>query len=151
MTDLSELEGRIREAIPVTRGLAFTLLDFDRDVLHVAAPLAAHMNDKGTFFAGSQAMLLTLSGWALTTLLAQRAGYPCDVLAVESQLSYCAPVCSDMLITASAGDQQRERFCERLARKGRAPLVVDATGCDAAGVEGARFQATYLARCLAND
>ncbi|MDF1820704.1 MAG: YiiD C-terminal domain-containing protein [Alcanivoracaceae bacterium] len=151
MIDLAALQARVCEAIPITRGLSFELLDFDGDRLRVSAPLSANGNDKGTFFAGSQAMLLTLSGWALTTLLAEQAGYPSDVVAVESALSYCAPVCSDMVVTVSASEGQQARFAERLARKGRAPLAVDASGVDQAGVEGARFRASYLARYHSPD
>lgn len=150
MTDLQSLQARVLDAIPMTRGLAFELLDFDGESLTVRAPLDANRNDKGTFFAGSQAMLLTLSGWALTTLLAEQAGYPSDVVAVESALSYCAPVTSDMVITVSADDRQRQQFADRLARKGRAPLTADASGNDVSGIEGARFTATYLARHLAS-
>lgn len=146
MTDLQQLQDRVCAAIPMTRGLAFRLLDFDGLTLRVQAPLEANRNDKGTFFAGSQAMLLTLSGWALTTLLAEQAGFPSDVVAVESELSYCAPVTSDMVVSVSVTDEQCRRFHERLARKGRAPLTVDASGSDAAGAEGARFRASYLAR-----
>ncbi len=63
----------MRAAIPLTAHLDFQFTDFNGEQLTPTAPLGPNHNDKGTFFAGSQATLLTLAGWACTTLMAAAA------------------------------------------------------------------------------
>ncbi|PNE02217.1 hypothetical protein A15D_02186 [Alcanivorax sp. MD8A] len=144
MIDLDALADQVRDAIPLTRHLYFRFEQFDGDQLRVSAPLAPNHNDKGTFFAGSQAALLALSGWGLTTLLAQQAGHPADVVAVETQLKYTLPLHSDMQITVTT--EQRPRFEERLALRGKASLAIRAVGKDLQGQTVCEFTGIYLAR-----
>lgn len=147
MTDLLELTDRLHQQIPITRDLPFTLLDWAEGELVVLAPIDRHRNDKGTFFAGSTAALMTLSGWALTTLEAEAcAGMPVDVLAVENQLRYTAPLLDDMRIVAGAEANALAEFRDRLQRRGRARLTVTALGQDAAGQTVSQWQGQYLAR-----
>jgi len=145
MITLQALEEQVRDAIPLTRHLHFRFDEFDGDMLTVVAPLGPNHNDKGTFFAGSQAALLTLAGWGLTTLLAHQSGQPADVVAVETQLKYTLPLDSDLRITVTT--EQRERFEERLNQRGRASLRISATGCGDDGKTVCEFTAAYLARC----
>ncbi|MCG8392898.1 MAG: thioesterase domain-containing protein [Pseudomonadales bacterium] len=146
MMDLDALADRVRNAIPLTRHLAFDFESFDGLQLVVSAPLGPNHNDKGTFFAGSQSALLTLAGWGLTTLLAQQAGHPADVVAVETGLEYTLPLHGDLRITATVDPHTRERFEERLTRRGKAPLKLTAQGTDPQGQTVCRFHALYLAR-----
>lgn len=146
MSGLTELADKVREAIPLTRHLSFEYRDFDGATLTVAAPLGPNHNDKGTFFAGSQAALVTLAGWSLTTLLADAAGLPSDVVAVESELRYTRPLNGDLRLRAHADDEQRQRFRERLERRGRAALTVTVIGLDPDGETVCEFRGVYLAR-----
>lgn len=144
MMELDTLAERVRDAIPLTRHLHFRFDAFDGDTLRVAAPLGPNHNDKGTFFAGSQSALLTLSGWALTTLLADQCGHPADVVAVETQLNYTLPLDTDLNISVTT--EQRQRFEERIAQRGKASLHIRAIGCGDDGRTVCEFSATYLAR-----
>lgn len=147
MPDLAALTARVHEQIPITRDLPFTLLSWRDGELVVSAPIDGHRNDKGTFFAGSTAALMTLSGWALTTLQAEDcAGEPVDVLAVENQLRYTAPLMGDMRIIARVDDDALVTFRERLQRRGRARLGVTALGQDDGGQTVSQWQGQYLAR-----
>ena len=101
MSDLDALADRVRAAIPLTTHLDFRFTAFDGERLTLTAPLAPNHNDKGTFFAGSQAALLTLAGWACTTLMADSVAANAavgegeasvDVVAVESSLQFRAPL-----------------------------------------------------------
>lgn len=146
MNELDQLARQVRDAIPLTGHLSFDYQDFDGELLTVTAPLAPNHNDKGTFFAGSQAALVTLAGWSLTTLLANRAGLPSDVVAVKSELRYTLPLHGDLRLQARADDDQRQRFNERLRHKGRAALTVTVRGLNPAGDVVCEFQGVYLAR-----
>lgn len=148
MTDLTALTERICDRIPLTRQLGFTLAEHRPGQLRMTAPLAPHINDKGTFFAGSQSALLTLAGWSLTTLEAEAVNSDLgnNVVAVESSLRYLAPLAADAVITARASDDALTLFRERYARKGKAVLLLTVTLCDPHGKLASEFDAVYLAR-----
>ena len=120
MMDLDALAERVRDAIPLTRHLDFTFAGFDGLSLVVTAPLGPNHNDKGTFFAGSQSALLTLE--------------------------YKFPLDGDLQITASISEEDRERFAQRLSRRGKATLRIHAKGTDVDGKVVCLYQGLYLAR-----
>lgn len=147
MTALSALEQRIREHIPLCRHLTFELLHHQPGALRLSAPLQDHINDKSTFFAGSQAALFTLGGWALTTLEAEQvAGQPVDVVAVENQLKYTAPLAGDMVINVTAEAEGLALFSQRLARRGKARLSLTAVGLSPSEETVSLWRGEYLAR-----
>jgi len=155
MIDLDALADRVRAAIPLTTHLDFRFTAFDGERLTLTAPLAPNHNDKGTFFAGSQAALLTLAGWACTTLMADsvaanaavgEGAASVDVVAVESSLQFRAPLHGDIEIRARADDGESGRFHQRLKRRGKASLAILARATDAQGVVVSEYQGLYLAR-----
>lgn len=148
MSRLTALAERVREAIPLTRHLDFSLLEWRSGELLLGAPLAPNVNDKGTFFAGSQAALLTLGGWALTTLEGEVCVPQVDVVAAESALQYVAPLRADATLRVQASEEDLDRFARRLTRRGRARLAISATLLSPSGEVVARFNAQYLARDL---
>lgn len=148
MEPLPALEERIRAHIPLTRHLGFHLERHIPGELILHAPLEPNINDKGTFFAGSQAALLALAGWALTTLEAERVVTPADVVAVESSLKHRAPAPFDARLTATAEAEALERFRQRLADRGRGKLAlaVELTGPD--GEVVTTYEGLYMARYM---
>tara|TARA_A100001391_G_scaffold167564_2_gene127999 strand:- start:576 stop:1046 length:471 start_codon:yes stop_codon:yes gene_type:complete len=153
VADLDALAERVRGAIPLTRHLAFRFTGFDGATLTLQAPLAPNHNDKGTFFAGSQVALLTLAGWACTTLIAESlmadTGHPhtpVDVVAVEGSQNYRLPLDDDLTLTATVTEDSRRRFRERLTRRGKATLTVDARATNPDGATVCEYQGLYLAR-----
>ena len=143
MSELQAFAEHIREQIPLTRHLDFQLLGWDGQQLRLSAGLAVNVNDKGTLFAGSQTALLTLAGWAYTTLLARPE--PVDVLAANSNMAFRAPIRGDMEILAEASEADRQRFGQRLDRKGRAPLTVLVRAREQGGDWASEFSGSYLA------
>lgn len=144
-TNLSQLEERIREQIPLTQHLGFRLEQRVAARLTLAATLDGNSNDKGTMFAGSITSLCTLVGWALTTLLAEEAGVQADVLAVKNAIRYQLPIQSDARFTTSVDEDALASFDERLTRRGKARLPVQVEVW-AAGECCASFEGDYLAR-----
>lgn len=143
---LSALSERIQRAIPLTQHLGFELLSFADQQLVLRAPLSPNINDKGTFFAGSQSALLTLAGWGLTTLLAEHDGSQQDVVAVTSTVTFRLPLYDDIHIHAVADSQEIDTFQQTLAQKHRAKLRVLAQGTDAKGNVVCEYEGLYLAR-----
>ncbi len=133
MIDLDALGARVRAAIPLTAHLDFQFTDFNGEQLTLTAPLGPNHNDKGTFFAGSQATLLTLAGWACTTLMADSVAAKAavgdeeasvDVVAVESSLQFRAPLNGDIEIPARAPDRASFLFHQRPTRRRQASLPI---------------------------
>ena len=143
MIDLQQFADHIRENMPLTRHLDFQILGWDGEQLTLSAGLAVNINDKGTLFAGSQTALLTLAGWAYATLLAR----PCsvDVVAGTSTMAFKAPIRGDIEILATATAETRERFHQRLARKGKAPIAVHVQARQHGGEWASEYHGNYLA------
>lgn len=148
MDALRALEERVRAHIPLVEHLAFRLEYHEPGTLILHAPLEPNINDKGTFFAGSQAALLALAGWALTTLEAERTVARADVVAVESSLKHLIPAPFDARLEAHATQSARERFHERLARRGRGKLELSVELLGPAGERATTYQGLYMARQL---
>ncbi len=143
MTELERFADLIREHIPLTRHLDFQLLEWDGERLRMRAGLAVNVNDKGSLFAGSQTALLTLAGWAYTTLLARPLQV--DVVAGTSSMAFRAPIRADMEITAIASADSCDRFRQRLLRRGKAPLTVSVLAGEVGGSPTTEYQGNYLA------
>lgn len=108
MYNLEVFAEHIREQIPLTRHLDFQILSWDGDTLHMKAGLAPNINDKGSVFAGSQTALLTLAGWAYTTLLSLPEDV--DVVAAGSEIAFAAPIMGDAEFVAHTDAEARELF-----------------------------------------
>ncbi|MCC1496344.1 YiiD C-terminal domain-containing protein [Alcanivorax sp. 1008] len=148
MPDLLQLAARVREHIPLTRYMDFRLQEFAADQLILCAPLAPNINDKGTMFAGSQAALMALAGWCLTTLQAEMQLPDADVLAMQNSLRYQRPVTGELTIVVTSSAESLAHFRQRLARGERGVLEVVAEGLNVDGSVASVYQAQYMARGL---
>lgn len=148
MPDLEQLAERVREHIPLTRHLDFRLREFAADQLTLCAPLAPNINDKGTMFAGSQAALMALAGWCLTTLQAELLLPRVDVLAMQNSLRYQRPVTGELTIVVTSPAQSLAQFRQRLVRGERAVLEIAAQGLNSDGSVASSYQGQYMARAL---
>ena len=96
---LERLVGYLREKVPMARHFDIRPGRVDDTGLVLEAPLASNVNDKKTAFAGTLASLCTLSGWAMTSLVCEDAGYQTDIAVIKSDLRYARP-CSEQMIRA---------------------------------------------------
>ena len=140
------LVDEILAAIPLTRAMALSAVDYDGTSLTLAAPLALNVNDKGCAFGGSLVSLMTLAGWGLVKLALDRQHRDCDIYVQDSDVRYLAPVWNDFSATARLLD--RESFAamiEALTARGRARTrvrcVVPLPDGSAAAMLEARFVA----------
>ena len=140
------LVDEILAAIPLTRAMALSAVDYDGTSLTLAAPLAPNVNDKGCAFGGSLVSLMTLAGWGLVKLALDRQHRDCDIYVQDSDVRYLAPVWNDFEAVARLVD--RESFAamiEALAARGRARTRVRCVVPLPDGTAAATLEARFVA------
>ena len=134
------------QAMPPVAAMQLRITGFDGDCLHLQAPLARHVNDKGCAFGGSLVSMMTLAAWGLVTLRLQQAGVPADVFVADSQVRYLAPLFDDLDAEARlAVDADWERFLSDLRERGRASVSIEACVRLPDGTPAAQCRARYVA------
>ena len=132
------------QAMPPTAAMCIKARKFAGDALHLFAPLAANVNDKGCAFGGSLASVMTLAGWGWLMLNVRAAGLLAEVYVADSQIRYLAPLYDDLLGEARLAPEQdwpailrclRER---QRARAAMQALILNARG-DVVATLAARF------------
>ena len=125
---LERLVQYLREKVPMACNFDIRAGSVDDSGLVLEAPLASNFNDKQTAFAGTLASLCTLSGWAMTSLVCEAAGYRTDIAVVRSDLRYTRP-CSEQMIRAHCywpAPEDAAQFTGTLGERGRAELCLTA-------------------------
>ncbi len=142
MSDLKAFEQFIKDQIPLAEQLSFSLLEYDQKSLSLKAPFAPNKNDKNTMFAGSQASLALLAGWALVTLRFKEYGVQ-SVAAVKTEMSYLKPIEGEVSLRSKFSKDLSETL-DRLDNKGRARAYVKVELVDQKdGKTKAEFSAEY--------
>ena len=126
-TALERLVAYLREKVPMARHFDIRPGQVDDTGLVLEAPLASNFNDKKTAFAGTLASLCTLSGWAMTSLVCEEAGYQTDIAVIKSDVRYVRP-CSEQMIRAHCACPHPRRprsllTCSRGRVRGWSPLM----------------------------
>lgn len=133
-------------AMPPVAALQLEPARFDGEVLRLAAPLSANVNDKGCAFGGSLVSLMTLAGWGLVTLQLRNAGLEADVYVADSQVRYRAPLFGDLLAKAWLDDgMDWPGLVGDFRGKGRLSAQVVARVRMPDGGDAVRMQARYVA------
>lgn len=116
------------------------------EALHLSAPLAANVNDKGCAFGGSLVSLMTLAGWGLVTLQLRRAGLEADVFVADTEVRYRAPLYADLDARAWLDEGQDWRtVADALRTTGRASAHLAARVALPEGGDAVRARARYVA------
>ena len=132
--------------MPPVAAMAISVDRMDEQGLHLLAPLAANVNDKGNAFGGSLASLLTLSSWSWVSLQLEAAGLEADIYVADSQLRYRLPVYEDLHAVANvAADQDVDAFVAMLRRRGRGRISMQAKIVLASGGVAAEFDGRFAA------
>ena len=114
--------------------------------LHLRAPLAANINDKGCAFGGSLASLMTLASWGLVYLELAQQGIEADIFVADSRVRYLKPVFEDLQVDACFDDVgERVALLDALRRQGRASIRLQARALLADGGVAATFVGRYVA------
>lgn len=142
MSAATDLTSKIREAIPLSESMQFSIERLDAGGIRVSAPLTPNINIHGTGFAGSIYSVAVLSGWALCTHIIDDSNIDADLVVGRAEISYRAPVTGDIDCHCDINDQQREAFLQTFHERGKAKLVLDIGVGD---LPQASLQATFVA------
>jgi thioesterase domain-containing protein len=134
------------QAMPPVAAMQLRITGYDGHRLHLHAPLAVHVNDKGCAFGGSLASMMTLASWGVVSLLVERAGLAADIYVADSQVRYLAPLFADLDVAAEPGPEASiDDFVATLRSRGRARLAMVARAELPGGGVAADFTARYVA------
>ena len=125
---LERLVAYLREKVPMARHFDIRPGQVDDTGLVLEVPLASNFNDKKTAFAGTLASLCTLSGWAMTSLVCEDAGYQTDIAVIKSDVRYLRP-CSEQMIRAHCdwpGPEETAQFIDLLEKQSRGVVSLNA-------------------------
>lgn len=142
--DQRALEQMLHTSMPVAGRLGVEVVDYQAGRLTLRAPLALNLNDKGTAFAGSLAMVATLTGWSLMWLLLRQHQVSGDIVLQDSSVKYLRPVVEDFTASAalpSAADVTR--LLDAIARRGKGRLQLEVNVADQDGIL-VRFIGRYV-------
>lgn len=134
------------QAMPPVAAMGVSIARYDGEALHLRAPLALHVNDKGCAFGGSMTSLMTLAGWGLFTLRMHAAGLEADVFVADTSAKFRQPLYADMAVEAwRAGDETWDDAFAALRDRGRARMFIAACVRGADGVVAAEARARFVA------
>jgi thioesterase domain-containing protein len=119
MIDKAELEQRIRNGIPLSRHMAFRVLDLSSAAIRVSGGADENINVHGTAFAGSLYAVCTLALWGLVY---SRLPDDASLVLATADIRYRAPVNGEIIALCAPPEEAFERFLRELDEQGRARL-----------------------------
>lgn len=121
MTD--ELQSFLNRHIPATEALGIRICAADRTAVRTLAPFETNRNHHQTVFGGSQALLATLTAWALVHLNFPEADG--RIVIRSSRMNYLKPAAGDLSAESVCPDEDTlAQTRQQLLQKGRAKITV---------------------------
>jgi len=126
MSDTSEARlrilNKIRETIPLSNAMQFSISSLEADSIVVRAPLSENFNLHGTGFAGSIYSTGILAGWALCFYNMELFEMVGDLVVGKAEIMYKSPVTDDIVCSASVNSEERKAFHQNFKDKGKSTL-----------------------------
>jgi len=146
MSDTSEarlrIQNKIRETIPLSNSMKFSISTLEPDSIVVSAPLSENFNIHGTGFAGSIYSTGILAGWALCYYNMELFQMSGDLVVGKAEIIYKSPLTDDILCCASLKSEERDAFHKDFKDKGKSSIRLNIKIGDS---ENAILQASYFA------
>ena len=142
MSVVSALQKTIRDSIPLSQAMQFSINALEVDEIRVSAPLEPNINIHGTGFAGSIYSVAVLTGWALCTHIMQELELDAELVVGNAGIRYLAPVTGSLECLCRCSEAQRLAFRDDLQENGKGKLVLD---IDVGEKPQARLHATFYA------
>ncbi|MET0021366.1 MAG: YiiD C-terminal domain-containing protein [Candidatus Thiodiazotropha sp. 6PLUC1] len=140
----SELEGKIREGIPLSEHMDFRVLSLSTNRITVFGRSEQNQNIHGTAFAGSLYAIATLAAWGLVQ---SRLPANSDLVMATGEINYLKPVVGDIVADCQIDKDEFETFLSGLKEKGKARLTAISTiPCEDGN--GAEFKGHLYARLV---
>lgn len=140
-----ELEAYLIEHIPLSAGMAISVLDASPLGVSIEAPLAPNVNHRATAFGGSVAALAILTGWALVHVRLRAEGLVTRTVIQSSSVHYDAPIHGAFRAVSDPVEAQAwQRFTRAITKHGKGRLHVSVQVL-ADGSPVASFTGAYVA------
>jgi len=105
-----DLQNKIRNAIPVSEAMQFSIVELSSGSILVQAPLAPNVNIHGTGFAGSIYSIAVLAGWGLSTHIMGVLSMDGELVVSEAKIRYRVPVTGVIECRTVASEAERKEF-----------------------------------------
>ena len=125
MDAATALAQKIRDHIPLSDAMQFSIDTLSLDSIQVSAPLEPNINIHGTGFAGSIYSIGILTGWALATHTMDELDIIADLVVGKAEIRYLSPVTSALICRSSCSDEQRQQFRLGLIESGKSRLNLE--------------------------
>ncbi len=142
MSAAQALTQKIRDTIPLSEAMQFSILKLELGEIRVVAPLSPNINIHGTGFAGSIYSVAVLTGWALCMHIIDELSLDAELVVGRAEIVYRAPVKGDLECRCGTDSAQRETFLQNFRERGKAKLVLDIAVGD---LPEASLHATFVA------
>ena len=125
MDAATALTQKIRDHIPLSQAMQFSIDELGLDSIRVSAPLEPNINIHGTGFAGSLYSIGILTGWALATHVMDELEMKAELVVGKAEIRYRAPVTSALTCVCSCNDEQRQQFMHGVQESGKGRLDLE--------------------------
>lgn len=125
MNAATRLQATIRESIPLSESMQFSIDSLDLDGIQVSAPLEPNVNIHGTGFAGSIYSVAVLTGWALCTHIINELELDAELVVGSAEIRYRAPVTGSLECQCHCDPAQRDAFQQSLRSAGKGKLMLE--------------------------
>lgn len=119
------LESALHELIPISKAMGVHVVDYDGEMLRLAAPLANNINHQQSGFGGSLFSLAALAGWGILQLKLNELPLTCNTVIADGRVVFTRPVFADFECSCRLPPEYAA-FRETLVGGGRATLMLDA-------------------------
>ena len=137
-----ELQQAWHKYIPLSEKMGVRIVQYTGNKFITTMPDSGNQNPHATIFAGSQFSLATLTGWGLIWLLMQEHQLGGDIVLVDANIRYSAPVSGRPI--AIADMSQLSGDLDRLARGSKARVKLEVQVIGANSEVGAVFSGVYM-------
>ena len=117
-----DLQNKIRNAIPVSEAMQFSIVELSSGSILVQAPLAPNVNIHGTGFAGSIYSIAVLAGWGLSTHIMDLLSMDGELVVSEAEIRYRVPVTGMIECRTVASEAERKEFQDSFINTGKGKL-----------------------------
>lgn len=117
-----DLQNKIRNAIPVSEAMQFSIAELSSGSILVQAPLAPNVNIHGTGFAGSIYSIAVLAGWGLSTHIMDLLSMDGELVVSEAEIRYRVPVTGMIECRTVASEAERKEFQDSFINTGKGKL-----------------------------
>ena len=136
------LQHKIRETIPLSDAMQFSIVKLEADSIVVTAPLSKNYNIHGTGFAGSIYSLGILTGWALCYHAMECLEMVGNLVVGKAEIRYKSPITEDIVCATSFTAEQLNTFQDDFIEKGKSIAALNIAIGDS---ENAILTAHYFA------